>query len=98
MAIELVAGTAQLRLITFNAQCSEQLRTGGAGQVFKVQPQSRGALMICKITDRQPRCNHAEPLVEGGELAQKRLERRLTYPSFLRTRRILERLQAVENQ
>src|ERR1700739_208699 len=98
MAIELVAGTAQLHLMPLNAKGSEQLRTGGAGQLFKVQTQSRGAFMIGKITDRQPRCDHAEPLIEGGELAQKRLERRLTYPSFLGTGRILERLQAIENQ
>ncbi len=54
--------------------------------------------MICKISDRRPRGNHAKAHVEGSKLAQKRLERRLPYPSFLWTRRFLERLQAIENK
>ena len=54
--------------------------------------------MICNISDRHPRCNHTKPRIEGSELAQKRLEGRITYPSFLWSRRILERLQAVQNQ
>jgi hypothetical protein len=35
---------------------------------------------------------------DDGNLAQKRMEGRLTYASFLWTRRILERLQAIQNQ
>ena len=54
--------------------------------------------MICNISDRRARGNHAKPRIEGGEFAQKRLEGRLTYASFLWTRRILERLQAIQNQ
>ena len=54
--------------------------------------------MIRNISDRQPGGNHAKPRIESGELAQKRLEGRLTEPSFLQTRRILERLQAIQNQ
>src|SRR5215831_1399462 len=44
------------------------------------------------------RGNHAKPRIESSKLAQERLERRLAQPSFLRTRRILERLQAVQNK
>ena len=36
--------------------------------------------------------------VKGSEFAQKRLQRRLTQPSLLWTRRILEQLQAIQNQ
>ena len=53
--------------------------------------------MIRNITDRYPRGNQAKPAIEGSELAQKRLERRLTQPSLLWTGWILERLQAVQN-
>ena len=38
MATELVAGTSQLRFIPFDAQRSEQLRTGIAGELFQVTP------------------------------------------------------------
>jgi len=54
--------------------------------------------VICDISDRCPRCNHAKPRIEGSEFAQKRLERRLTQPSFLWTRRILQGFQAIQNQ
>ena len=54
--------------------------------------------MIGNISDRHPRSNHAKPRIEGSEFAQKRLEGRLTNASFLWTRRILERLQAIQNQ
>ena len=54
--------------------------------------------MNCNIRDWRPGGNHAKPLIEGCELAQKRLERRLPYSSFLWTGRILERLQAIQNQ
>src|SRR5271166_5883527 len=66
--------------------------------MFQVTTRSRGALVICDISDRRPRGNHAKPRIEGGEFAQKRLKGRLTYPSFLWTRRILERLQAIQNK
>ena len=36
MATELVAGTSQLRFIAFDAQRSEQLCTGIAGELFQV--------------------------------------------------------------
>ena len=49
MAAELVAGTSQLRLIPFNAQGSEQLRTGVAGQLLQVTTWGRRALVICNI-------------------------------------------------
>ena len=39
--------------------------------------------MIRNISDRQPRGNHTKPRIESSELAQKRLEGRLTQPSFL---------------
>jgi len=54
--------------------------------------------VICNINDRRPRGSHAKPPIEGSEFAQKRLEGRLAQPSFLWTRRILERLQAIRNQ
>ena len=98
MAPELVAGASQLRFISFDAQRSEQLCTGIAGELFQVAAQGRGALVICDISDRKPGGNYAKPLIEGSELPQKRLNGRLTKPSFLCTRRILERLQAVQNQ
>src|SRR5215468_11166771 len=66
--------------------------------MFQATTWGRGALIICNIGDRRPRGNHAKPRIEGGEFAQKRLEGRLTQPSFLWTRRILERLQAVQNE
>jgi hypothetical protein len=66
--------------------------------LVQVPAQGRGALVICDIGDRRPRGDHAKPLIEGGEFAQERLEGRLTQPSFLGTRRILERLQTVQNQ
>ena len=52
--------------------------------------------MICNVRDRQPRGNYTKPRIEGSKLAQKRLEGRIAKPSFLRTRRILERLQAIQ--
>ena len=54
--------------------------------------------MICNVRNRQPRGNYTKPRIEGSKLAQKRLEGRITQPSFLWTRRILERLQAIQNQ
>ncbi len=54
--------------------------------------------MSCNVGDRQPRGNHTKPAIEGSEFAQKRLQRRITEPPFLCTRRILERLQAIQNQ
>jgi hypothetical protein len=98
MAADLVAGSSQLRLIAINAQRSEQLRTGIAGQLFQLTTRSRRMLVICKVRNRQPGGNYAKPLIEGGKLAQERLEGRLTQPAFLRTRWILQRLQAVQNQ
>src|SRR5271166_1371826 len=98
MAAELVAGALQLRLMPIDAQRSEQLRTGIAGKLFQVTTKSRGALVICNISDRRPRGNYAKPRIEGSEFAQKRLEGRLTYASFLWTRWILERLQTIQNK
>ena len=54
--------------------------------------------MIRNISDRHARGNHAKPRIEGSKFAQKRLEGRLAQPSFLWARRILERLQAIQNQ
>ena len=54
--------------------------------------------MICNISDRYPRGNHTKPRIEGSEFAHKRLEGRLSQASFLLPRRILERLQAIQNQ
>src|SRR5260221_6510298 len=54
--------------------------------------------MICDISDGRARGDHAKPRIEGSKLAQKRLEGWLPYLSFLWTRRILERLQAVQNK
>jgi len=54
--------------------------------------------VICDVSDRRPRGDHAKPRIESGEFAQERLEGKLTEPPFLWTRRILERLQTVQNQ
>src|SRR6516164_1297105 len=53
---------------------------------------------MCNISNRRARGNYAKPRIEGSEFAQKRLERRLTQPSFLWTRRILQGFQAIQNQ
>ena len=53
---------------------------------------------MCKVCNGQPRSNYTKPRIEGGKLAQERLERRITEPPFLWTGRILERLQAIQNQ
>src|ERR1700686_887598 len=98
MATELIAGTAQLRLASFNTQRLEQLCTSIAGELVQVATQGRGALVICNVSDRQARGNHAKPFIEGSEFAQERLEGRFTQPSFLWSRRILERLQAIQNK
>jgi hypothetical protein len=63
--------------------------------LFQVTTQGRATLVIRNISDRRPRGNHAKPIIEGSKLAQKRLEGRITQPPFLRTRRILERLQTI---
>src|SRR5260370_11915783 len=80
------------------AQGAEAVRPGMTGELFQVRTQGRGAFMICNISDGETRGNHAKPRVKSRELAQKRLNRRLAYPSLLWTRRILERLQPVEDQ
>jgi hypothetical protein len=50
------------------------------------------------MSDCRPSRDHAKPGVQGSEFAQKRLEGRISQPSFLGTGRILERLQTVQNQ
>src|ERR1700740_2083970 len=98
MALEFLAGTAHLRLGASHAQASQELRPRLAGKVFQVTTERRGAFMICDISNGETRGNHTKARIEGGEFAQERLERRLTHPSLLRTRRILERLQGIQNQ
>src|SRR5271166_2042805 len=98
MATELVTGTSQLRFMPLDAQCPEQLRTGIAGKSFELTAQNRSALVIRNISDRYSSGNHAKPSIEGSEFAQKRLESRLTYTPFLRTRRVLDRLQTIQNK
>src|SRR6516164_7675477 len=66
--------------------------------MFQVETKGRGALVICNISNGETRSNYAEPSVKGGKFAQKRLEGRLTQPSFLWARRILERFQAIQNK
>jgi hypothetical protein len=39
--------------------------------------------MICNISHRQPRGNHAQPRIEGSELAKKRLEGRVAQTVLL---------------
>jgi hypothetical protein len=92
MATELVAGTSQLRLISLDAQSPKQLCPGVAGELFQLTTGGGGALVLCNIRNGETRGNHAEPPIKSSKLAQKRLEGALTYPSFLWTRRILERL------
>src|SRR5215472_2753638 len=88
MAGELIACTSQLRLASFNTQRLEQLCTSIARELFQITTKSRGARVIRQISDRQARGNYAKPRIEGSEFAQKRLEGRLTQPSFLWTRRM----------
>src|SRR6516162_6833705 len=66
--------------------------------MFQVTTKGGGALVICNISDRQPRGNDAKPRIEGSEFTQECLQGRLTDPSFLWSRRILERLQAIQNK
>src|SRR5262249_9748304 len=66
--------------------------------MFQVTPWRGGALMICNISNRQSRGNQAKPRIEGSEFTQERLEGRLTHPSLLRTRWVLERLQPIQNK
>ena len=54
--------------------------------------------MSRNISYRRPRGDYAKPLIEGGELAQKRLQGSLTQASLLWTGRILEWLQAVQDK
>src|ERR1700751_3707936 len=98
MALEFLAGTAYLRLGASHAQTSQQLRPGLAGKGFQVTTEGRGAFMICNIGNGETRGNHTKARIKGREFAQERLQGRLTPPSLLRTRRILERLQAIQNQ
>jgi hypothetical protein len=98
MALEFLASTAHLRLGASYTQASQQLRPGLARKVFQVTTESRGAFMICDISNGKTRGNHAKARIKGGEFAQKSLEGRLTHPPLLRARRILERLQAIQNQ
>jgi hypothetical protein len=68
---------------------------GIAGKLLEVTPWSRAVLVICKVSNRQPRANYTKPRIERSQFAQQRLERGITETSFLRTRRILERLQPI---
>jgi len=77
MSMELVTGASQLRLMSIDAQRSEELRTGIAGKLVQVTTKGRGALVICNISDWRPRGNNTKALIEGGKLAQKRLEGRV---------------------
>src|SRR5262249_32047065 len=54
--------------------------------------------MICNISDGQPRGNYAKPAIEGSKLPQKCLKGRIAYASFLWPGRVLQWLQAVQNQ
>ena len=78
MAAELVAGISQSFFIPFNTQRTEQSRTGIAGDSFQVETQGRAALVLCNIGYGQACGNYAKALIKGSELAQKRLDGRLT--------------------
>jgi len=45
--------------------------------LFEITSQNRHSLVICQIGHRHSRGYHAKPRIEGGKLAQKRLEARL---------------------
>jgi hypothetical protein len=53
--------------------------------------------MIRNVRNRQSRGNYTKPQVKGSKLTKERLQRRIAESAFLWTRRILERLQAIEN-
>src|SRR4029450_8586409 len=98
MAIELLAGVSELCFISFDAKRSEQLCAGIAGELFQFTMRGRTVPVIGNVSNRQPRGNHAKARIEGRELVQKRLQGRITEPTLLWTRRILERLEAIQNQ
>jgi hypothetical protein len=98
MAPELLADRPQLGFGPFHTKARQQLRPGFPGKLLEATTPGRAALVVGEVGRRQPRGDDSKPLVEGGQFAQERLERRLAQPSLLRTRRILERLQAIQNQ
>ena len=69
MASELIAGTSQLIFLPL----APALAAAAHRHRWRVAPghdAGRGALVICYISDRQPRGNHAKPWIEGSKLAQ----------------------------
>src|SRR6516162_953757 len=98
MATELAAGTSQLCLASFNTQRLEQLRTGIAGELVQVAAKGRGALVICDISDRRPRVITQSPLLKAASSRRSACREGSRKPSFLWSRRILERLQAIQNK
>src|ERR1700741_3860676 len=98
MALEFLAGTAHLRRGAYHAQASQQLRPGLAGKVFQVTTEGRGAFMICDISNGETRGNHTKARIKGREVAEEHRQGRVAHPSLLRTRRILERLETIQNQ
>src|SRR5215471_1442348 len=54
--------------------------------------------MICDISDGQTRGNHAEPSIERGKFPQERLESGLSKPPLLRSGRVLERFETIQDQ
>src|SRR6516165_12547053 len=66
MTAKIVAGTSQLRFMSLYPQCLEQVSSSIAGELFQVTTQSRGALVIRKVSDRRARGNHAETRIEGS--------------------------------
>jgi hypothetical protein len=96
--MELVAGTSHFGLRPSDAEGLQELCAGLAGQVFQITTQNRGALVIGQIGNRQPRGDEAKAPVEAGQLAQQRLEGGLAQTPFLRTGRVLHRLQAVKHE
>src|ERR1700749_4611146 len=98
MALEFLAGTAHLRLGASHAQASQQLCPGLAGKVFQVTTEGRGEFMICDTSYGETVGKHPRAQIKGAKFAQERVEESLPPPPLLRTRRILERLQAIQTQ
>jgi hypothetical protein len=80
---ELLAGNSQIDLVAFNAQGSEQLRPGIAGEIFQLATRCTGAFEICNVSNWYSCGNDAKPLVEGSKLAQEGLQSRVTESPFL---------------
>jgi hypothetical protein len=69
VATELLAGAPQFLFVSFNAQRSEQLCPGLAGELFELTARGRGALEIGNIGDLYSCGNDTKPPIEGSKFS-----------------------------